>query len=166
MTAIDPAYTLGQLEVARAQLLARLRDGLPLLVYGDGLQTRDFLHVQDLTATIAWLAARLAGQPPSFLALNAGSGVRTTLTELAAHAGAASPRPTAGITHVDVHRAGDITHACADLTLARSLGAPEPAWSTAEAVAQFIRWAWDRPGAASQAWDAALEELTERGLAT
>ena len=63
-----------------------------------------------------------------------------------------------------MHRAGDIEHACADLTLARTLGAPAPRWSTEDAVAHFIAWSWDKPGAASQAWDAALGELTERGL--
>jgi len=147
-----------------AAFLARLREGLPLLVYGDGHQTRDFVHVQDLTATIVWLAVRLADEPPSLDALNCGSGVRTTLNELAQYAIDGAPRARSSIEHVDVHRAGDIEHACADLALARDLGAPVPGWATAEAVAHFISWSWERPGAAAQAWDTALDELAYRGL--
>jgi dTDP-L-rhamnose 4-epimerase len=69
-----------------------------------------------------------------------------------------------GVTHVEVHRAGDIEHACADLTRLLRAGAPAPARSTAEAVTDFIRHSWDRPGAASSTWDAALDELARRGL--
>lgn len=147
-----------------AAFLARLREGLPLLVYGDGHQTRDFVHVDDLTAVIAWLAVRLIDEPPSLVTLNCGTGVRTNLEQLAAYAIAGTPTRTGSVEHVAVHRAGDIEHACADLTLARTLGAPAPRWSTEDAVAHFIAWSWDKPGAASQAWDAALGELTERGL--
>lgn len=79
---------------------------------------------------------------------------------------AGSPGGRGDIEHVAVRRAGDIEHACADLSRAAALGAPAPAWTTADAVAQFIAWSWDKPGASSQAWDAALAELADRGLAT
>lgn len=148
-----------------AAWLAMLREGRPLTVYGDGLQTRDLVHVTDVAAVLAWLVAAPppAGAP---LALNVGSGERTTLTALAAYAISGAPVPSPGITHLDVHRAGDITHACADLTLLDELGAPHPRWSTADAVGDFVSWSWDKPGAAAQAWDAALGELADRGLVT
>jgi dTDP-L-rhamnose 4-epimerase len=96
--------------------------------------------------------------------LNAGTGTRTTLLELAAHAAEGSPGDSVAVEHLDVTRAGDIGHACADLTRMRALGAPAPAWSSRDAVVAFVRWAWDRPGAGSQAWDDALDELVARGL--
>ena len=65
---------------------------------------------------------------------------------------------------VEVHRAGDIEHACADLTRLTSVGAPRPAHSTAQAVHDFVRASWHRPGVAASAWDEALGELEERGL--
>lgn len=146
-----------------AAFLARLREGRPLSVYGDGNQTRDFVHVSDLANLIVWLVAN----PPAAgeaLVLNCGTGVRTTLNELAEFSAAGSPSGTTVIEHVQVHRAGDIDHACADLTKGRSLGVPEPKWSTADAVADFIRWGWDKPGTDSSVWDLALDELSSRGL--
>ena len=146
-----------------AAFLAMLRDGRPLSVYGDGHQTRDFVHVDDLAALLAHVVAHppAAGEP---LVLNSGTGVRTSLLDLAHLAGAAAPGGTTGVTHVEVHRAGDIEHACADLTRLLRAGAPAPARSTAEAVTDFVRHSWDRPGAASSTWDAALDELARRGL--
>ena len=78
--------------------------------------------------------------------LNSGTGVRTSLVELAGLAADAAPVPDAGIVHVEVHRAGDIEHACADLTRLTAVGAPLPVHSTAQAVDDFVRASWDRPG--------------------
>lgn len=147
-----------------AAFLSRLREELPLQIYGDGHQTRDFIHVDDLCDLIEWIIANppLPGEP---LIVNAGSGQRTSLVDLANHAIAGAP--IAGtIEHIDVHRAGDIDHACADLTRAGSLGAPLASHSAADSVRDFIRWGWNRPGASAVAWDKALRELSEKGLTT
>lgn len=146
-----------------AAFLAMLKESRPLTVYGAGTQTRDFIHVGDLSAIIAWAL----DHPPTCgrqRILNAGSGIRTTLLEVAGHAAAGSPIGASGITHVNVHRAGDIDHACADLTVLRSSGAPLPRVSTRDAVIDFIRSSWQEDGAPAEAWDSALNELRERGL--
>ncbi len=146
-----------------AAFLAMLREGRPLTVYGDGHQTRDIVHVSDLAALLAWAVDK----PPTGVEariLNSGSGERTTLVQLAEAAAAGAPVPSPGITHVDVHRAGDIEHACADLDRLRSVGAPLPRWSAHDAVVDFVRRSWDRPGADAAAWDDALDELARRGL--
>jgi dTDP-L-rhamnose 4-epimerase len=146
-----------------AAFLARLREGKSLAVYGDGSATRDFIHVDDLAALIAWCVENppAVGSP---LVLNSGTGVRTTLDELAEAAISGSPRTDVEIEHVEVHRAGDIEHACADLTRLRSVGAPRPQWTSHDAIADFIRASWAEPGATSTAWDDALDELARRGL--
>lgn len=147
-----------------AAFLARLKEGRPVQVYGNGSATRDFVDVSDVTRVVeALLADPPSGPDP--LVVNCGSGARTTLVELAGHAIAGAP-VDGTIEHVDVHRAGDIEHACADLTRLRALGLPEPAVPVADAVAAFIRDGWDAPGADSRAWDDALDALAERGLAT
>ena len=145
-----------------AAFLAMLREQRPLTVYGDGRQTRDFVHVTDLVELIVWCLANppAAGDPRT---LNSGTGVRTTLRELAQYAIDASPYAV-DVEHVNVHRAGDIDHACASLNRLQELGAPVPRWTSQEAVMDFIRWSWDRPGAAASAWEDALGELSERGL--
>ncbi|MFV0463468.1 MAG: NAD-dependent epimerase/dehydratase family protein [Nostocoides sp.] len=146
-----------------AAFLARLREGKDLLVYGDGSATRDFVHVSDLAALIDWA---LSHPPESGTArlLNSGTGIRTSLDELAQAAIDGSPRSDLGINHVDVHRAGDIEHACADLALLRAAGAPPVRWTSRAAIMDFIAWSWDKPGATSRAWDDALKELDKRGL--
>lgn len=144
-----------------AAFLAMLKEQRPLTIYGEGSQTRDVIHVSDLVRVLHHLVEHPPA-PRAPLILNAGSGTRTRLLDLARAAAAASPLGDPGIEHVDVHRAGDIAHACADLSRARALGLPEPTWDAAASVADFISWAWERKGARSSAWDAALDELGAR----
>ncbi|MCI7455839.1 NAD-dependent epimerase/dehydratase family protein [Actinomyces urogenitalis] len=146
-----------------AAFLARLREGRSLTVYGDGSATRDFVHVSDLARLIAW-ATQNPSDPEQPRLLNCGTGVRTTLTQLAQAAAAGSPQGVAPLEYVQVHRAGDIDHACADTTLLRQSGGPTPQWSSREAIIDFIRASWDQPGASSDAWDKALHELTAHGM--
>lgn len=147
-----------------AAFLARLREGLPLQVYGDGHQTRDFVHVSD----VARLVVALVTEPPVHdgpLVVNCGIGERTSLLDLARFA-ILGATVDGVVEHVEVHRAGDIEHACADLTRFDSLALPRPEVSTEDAVADFIRHGWDLPGAPSTAWDEALGVLASKGLIT
>lgn len=146
-----------------AAFLARLKEGRPVQIYGDGSATRDFVHVGDVSRLVS---ALLADPPPvgTPRVVNCGSGRRTSLTELATHAIAGAP-VAGSIDYVEVHRAGDIRHACADLGRLRQLGLPTAEVSAADAVAEFIRLGWQEPGASSRVWDDALDALTERGLA-
>lgn len=146
-----------------AAFLARLREGRPVQVYGDGSATRDFQHVQDLATVIAWCVEN----PPTVgeaRVLNSGTGYRMNLTELAQAAIAGSPSGQAEIEYREVTRAGDIDHALADLTRGQGLGVPASKWTSHDAVADFIRRSWDGAKVDSAIWDKALEELTERGL--
>ena len=91
----------------------------PVTVFGDGLQTRDFLHVRDVCR--ANLAAIGHGKPLGGACLNIGTGRSVTLLELARGIGRA-----AGL-HVQIDhkpaRAGDIRNSCADVSrAARTLG--------------------------------------------
>jgi UDP-glucose 4-epimerase len=57
----------------------RVRAGAPPVIFGDGLQRRDFVHVDDLVAaTLAALERDVAGRT-----LNVGSGRGTTVREVA-----------------------------------------------------------------------------------
>jgi dTDP-L-rhamnose 4-epimerase len=141
---------------------ARIRAGLTLQVYGDGRQTRDFVDVADVARVISWLLDERNRWPTEGI-LNLGSGRRTTLVELAETARACAAEPPA-IEHVEVKRAGDIEHACADMTLAGSVGAPPPRIPLAEAVQRFLAWAESRPAAPASLWDDALDELRQRDL--
>lgn len=84
--------------------MAKIQAGEAITIYGDGLQSRDFIHVQDVAgATLAALDAPLSVSG----AFNVGTGRGVTLLALAKALGATLP-PT-----FLPAKAGDIRHSCA-----------------------------------------------------
>jgi len=83
----------------------------PLVVYGDGQQTRDFIYVKDIVNALLFLAESETGQDRVF---NLGYGQQTTVTELA--------RKIIRLAGADCAldfrdpRAGDIRHSAADIS--------------------------------------------------
>jgi len=87
------------------RFLARVRAGQPPVIFGDGEQTRDFVHVEDV-ARANLLAATRPGI--SGVALNVASGRPTSLNELARVIGrvmGSAVRPEHG-----PERPGDVRH--------------------------------------------------------
>jgi UDP-glucose 4-epimerase len=87
-------------------------------VFGDGRQSRDFVHVSDVVAAnraAAVAPARAAGVP-----INVGRGVRTSLLELLARIAEALGRP-APEPSFEPERPGDVRHSQADPTRAAEL---------------------------------------------
>jgi UDP-glucose 4-epimerase len=75
-----------------AIFLDRLLAGEPARIHGDGLQTRDYVHVSDVArANLA--AAEMALEPreglPPFRVFNVGTGVESTVVEVYRHLAAA-----------------------------------------------------------------------------
>lgn len=110
--------------------------GRPLVVTGDGLQSRDFTHVSDTARGIL-----LAGTCDDTIGqtINIGSGRETTLRDLAGAVGAACGRPDVEVEHAPP-RAGDITRQRADITLARTLLGFEPRVTLAEGLRDLRSW--------------------------
>ena len=100
----------------------RARAGLPITLFGDGEQTRDFIYVADLAALLVQALERPQVEAG---AVNVGLGRATSLNQLLATIGEllGGLPPVA---HAPV-RAGDIRHSLADnrLLLAR-FGLPQP----------------------------------------
>ena len=94
-----------------------LLSGRPMTIFGDGTQTRDFIHVGDVVEanTLALTADMAIGE-----AINIGSGKSVSISELANMlreiSGTRSPAPV----HVAA-RKGDVKHSVADITNARRL---------------------------------------------
>jgi len=138
---------------------ARLLSDNPPLVFEDGHQQRDFVHVRDVAR-----ACRLALEIPQAAGgvFNIGSGQATTIAEVAermAHVLGSDLEP-----HITYqYRVGDIRHCTADIALARRVLGYEPAIDLDEGLAELAAWlASQRP---IDREDAMRADLVERRLA-
>lgn len=97
-----------------AAFMKRIMDGGPLVVYGDGSQTRDFLFVDDLCrAVVAVLERRPQGE-----LFQLGTGVETSVSELVAALVAVFPGREVDIRY-EPARAGEIARSFSDIAHAR-----------------------------------------------
>jgi UDP-glucose 4-epimerase len=118
-----------------ALFAAALNAGRPPTIFGDGLQSRDFVYVTDVVQALT----RAAEAPDvSGRVYNIGTGRSTTLLELAAEL-----NRQLGTNLPPLHgpaRAGDVRHSRADISRAcRELGY-EPAVSFEDGLAETLRW--------------------------
>ena len=99
------------------RFLLRCMAGLPMVVFGDGTQTRDFTFVWDTARGIllAGLSDDAVGET-----INIGSGFEVSINDLAHHVSLAVGRPDAPVTH-EQSRPGDVLRHCADIRKARDL---------------------------------------------
>lgn len=86
-----------------------LQNNLPLVIFGDGKQTRDFIHVSHIVNTNVTLGARRNLNGDIF---NVGSGKSMTLLELIEQLEIELHRKATEITFQPA-RSADITHSCA-----------------------------------------------------
>ncbi|HEY3766126.1 MAG TPA: GDP-mannose 4,6-dehydratase, partial [Gaiellales bacterium] len=138
---------------------SRLINGQPPLVFEDGAQMRDFIHVSDVArATMLALGSEAAvGE-----AINIGTGepvsVLGVAEVLAGHIGVDLPARISATS-----RSGDVRHCWADISKARRLLGFEPRVRFAEGMRELVEWVRDQES--DDHSEAAHAELTQRGLA-
>jgi UDP-glucose 4-epimerase len=113
-----------------AIFLDAMADGRETAIYGDGTQTRDFVHVEDVVSAL--LAA-----PGSGGVFNVGSGVATSVAELHAQCRsvAGDDRPP----RLEPPREGDVLHSVLDVGLIEQrLG-----WRPRVPLGDGLRRTWD-----------------------
>ncbi len=118
-----------------ALFVAALSSGKTPTVFGDGLQTRDFVAVADVVQALLKAASvpGIAGQ-----VYNVGTGRQITLLDLLA---ALNQQLETQVTpQFAPPRAGDIRHSCADISRARRELGYEPTVSFEEGLARTLRW--------------------------
>ena len=148
-----PRQSLGNPYTGVAAIfLSRLLNRKPPMVFEDGLQSRDFIYVDDIAeAVIRALDASHKGEH----AINVGTGEPVTIAGVARAVGEAlgvAIEPE----HLGRYRAGDIRHCFADPTRAKELLGFEARWSFDDGVRQLIEWS-----RGAEAMDRVEESLRE-----
>lgn len=98
-----------------SRFINQIRRGQPLVIYGDGNQTRDFIHIYDVVELVRLLVER-----PSIGVFNVGSGRQVSIIELA--------RMLSEITNSKINivfapaRPGEIRHSVANIKKVMELG--------------------------------------------
>jgi dTDP-L-rhamnose 4-epimerase len=130
--ALSNPYT-GVLAIFTSRLL---NDSAPL-IYEDGYQRRDFVHVSDVVQ-----ACRLALEVPGAAGqvFNVGGGRRYTVRTVAERIAT-----VLGKEHIEPqitgrYRVGDIRHCFADITLARQVLGYEPQMTLEKGLTEFAAW--------------------------
>ncbi|HEX7119940.1 MAG TPA: NAD-dependent epimerase/dehydratase family protein [Longimicrobiales bacterium] len=100
----------------------RLQGGEPLVVYGDGEQTRDYVYVGDVVAANMLLTNAPLGDGAGLdaCAFNVGTGVETSVNDLARALMRATGREVE-VRHAPA-RAGELLRSCLDASRLRALG--------------------------------------------
>jgi UDP-glucose 4-epimerase len=117
------------------KFMLRSMAGRPLIVFGDGTQTRDFTYVTDTARGIllAGLAEAAVGET-----INLGSGRELTVNDLAREVAAITQASTA-IAH-ESPRPGDVLRLYAEITKARALLKFEPEITLRDGLARLRAW--------------------------
>lgn len=114
------------------------RYGNPIYIFEDGMESRDFVYVHDVCeATVACLTA-----PAVVEALNVGSGMQTTVLEIAQKVVDYFASKSEIIIN-GAFREGDVRHNFADLGRVRSRLGFEPRWQLSEGLLRFLQWSAD-----------------------
>jgi dTDP-L-rhamnose 4-epimerase len=134
-----------------------LNDNAPL-VFEDGLQSRDFIHVSDIAA--GCITALETGGA-DYRAVNLGTGVPTTVLDVARELARGLGKDIQPEI-VNKFRAGDIRHCVSDIALARELLGFEPKMPFDAGMRELLGWVATQQ--ATDTVDSASQELEAAGL--
>ncbi len=138
---------------------ARVMNGKPPLVFEDGQQQRDFVHVYDVARACLLALETTTAQGCVF---NIGSGRSRTVLSIAEDVARIVGKPWITPHVTGRHRAGDIRHCFADLALARSKLGYAPQVDFRRGLEELAEWLKDK--VAEDRVDRATAELESRGL--
>jgi dTDP-L-rhamnose 4-epimerase len=114
----------------------RLLQNQPPLVFEDGNQRRDFVHVEDVAR--AYVMA-LENSEVQGLALNLGSGRSISVNEIAATLAAALSKPLRPEV-TGKYRDGDIRHCFADIGVIQARLGWKPSYDFAAGIPSLVNW--------------------------
>jgi dTDP-L-rhamnose 4-epimerase len=138
---------------------ARLLNQRPPLIFEDGRQQRDFVHVRDVAQACALALVTKAGIGGVF---NVGSGQSRSVLSIAEDLARVIGMPQITPRIMGKYRAGDIRHCFADITRSRSELGYAPRIGFREGLEELAEWLAGK--VADDRIDRATAELERRGL--
>lgn len=136
------------------------RAQLPIEIYEDGNESRDFVYIDDVIEA----TYRCIDFKGSFIgAMNVGSGVATTVQEVAneiKHYFKSSSQTSV----TGAFRIGDIRHNIADLSLTKTLLGFQPAVTFQQGLFKFLSWAEQQTVDSQLSYSTSVQELESKGL--
>jgi dTDP-L-rhamnose 4-epimerase len=137
----------------------RIRRGLDLPIFEDGLESRDFVHVEDVARA---MHECLISPKPINRVVNVGSGIASSVWDVASKL-VASLRGNSKIRVTSEYRLGDIRHNVADITNLLELMPGGPRIGLDKGLDRFSAWVKTQP-LPEDLLDRANAELRERKL--
>jgi dTDP-L-rhamnose 4-epimerase len=138
---------------------SRLLNNRSPLVFEDGLQSRDFVHVSDIVDAIL---RALESESAVGRAINVGTGRPVTISEIATMLAEHLGKPIAP-EYPGTYRAGDIRHCYADTQLAEESLGFRASVKFEHGISDLVDWVSNQT--ATDSVDTAASELVVRGLA-
>jgi dTDP-L-rhamnose 4-epimerase len=136
----------------------RLLNGNPPMIFEDGLQSRDFVHVKDIVQGLLLCMER---DEANYEAINIGTGRQVTILDVA-NALIRELKVNVKPQIVNQFREGDIRHCFADITKARQLLGYQPTVRFEDGIGDLVEWV--RRQIAEDKVETAAAELAARGL--
>ena len=137
---------------------SRLLNHQPPMIFEDGRQVRDFVHISDIVQ--ACLLA-LESDAANYQAINIGSGEAICIREVARLLAEGLGRDIEPVI-TEQYREGDIRHCVPDLTRAHTLLGYRPRVKLADGIPELLEWV--RAETATDSVPAATAELAARSL--
>jgi UDP-glucose 4-epimerase len=114
-----------------------IHDGRPMVIYGDGTSSRDYVHVEDISSALQ--LALEAENLPGGSVLHAASGVETSITELASLCRSAAGVPDHPIEFRPA-RPGEVGRNFASYDLAHELLGYSPSVKREDGIPRLWEW--------------------------
>ena len=126
----------GEYAGALTKFASAISNDVPPTIFGDGLQTRDFVSVKDI---VSGIEASLESTPKGAEVINLASGKQTTVQRLvgmvATAMGRKSPHPT-----YKPGRDGEVRYSYADIARAKTVLKFEPKVSLEDGIKEYCDW--------------------------
>jgi dTDP-L-rhamnose 4-epimerase len=137
----------------------RIKNGNEVNIFEDGLESRDFVYIDDVvTATILGLEKDAANGQVFNIGTGVNTNVLTVAKTLSEKYGADVPIKISGS-----YRLGDIRHNYADISRARELLGFEPHFDFKQGIANFATWV-NAQEVHEDGYEKSISEMKSKGL--